>query len=220
MDAVFAALACDESYLERSAGAEEVKPPARPWVLCIDDDSAFSLGLQMRLQEQGVDVLRAFAGREGYRCAFHSPAQAIILDYELPEGNGDYVLRRLKESPATRHIPVIVLTGLRDRHVERQMYSLGAASFMNKPYRWSELWEVLQRHLNLDGVGAREAPPLSWARCGPSLGGKQQMLLSSCSQSTMSRNWTRSDLIASSTSSLLRSDNRISSRTPYGRGCK
>lgn len=129
----------------------------RPWVLCIDDDVTISFALQLRLQTHGVDVMRAFAGREGYRRAFQGRAQAIILDYKLPEGNGDYVLRRLKENPVTRGIPVIVLTGQRDRHLERQMYNLGAVSFMNKPYDWSELWEELQKFLVFDEKASRDS---------------------------------------------------------------
>jgi len=76
-----------------------------PWVLCIDDDSDFSFGLKQRLAEYGVDVLRAFDGMEGYRYAFSSQAQLILLDYEMPNGNGEYVLRRLKENPVTQDIP-------------------------------------------------------------------------------------------------------------------
>lgn len=157
MDAVFEVLEDDQTLFDR-ADSDVADQPSRPWVLCIDDDASFSFGLQLRLQEQGVDVLRAFAGREGYRSAFHSRAQAIVLDYELPEGNGDYVLRRLKENPVTRDIPVVVLTGRRDRHIERQMYNMGAACFMNKPYDWAELWRELSRHITLPPVERPGAP--------------------------------------------------------------
>jgi DNA-binding response OmpR family regulator len=158
MHAVFEALDRDARFL---GGADADAPaddePSRPWVLCIDDDATFTFSLQLRLQEKGVEVLRAFAGREGYRSAFHSTAQAIILDYELPEGNGEYVMRRLKENPVTKNIPVIVLTGRRDRHIERQMYNLGAASFLTKPYDWDELWDELSRHLRFS-VAESEDP--------------------------------------------------------------
>lgn len=117
------------------------------WVLCIDDDSEFSFGLQLRLQEYGYNVLRSFEGMEGYRDAFISGPRAIILDYEMPNGNGDYVLRRLKESPATRDIPVIVLTGHQGHAVERKMYNLGADEFLKKPCPWNTLWQTLQRYL-------------------------------------------------------------------------
>lgn len=156
MDDVFAALAGDDGEADSPGSEDADAQPQRPWVLCIDDDAAFSFALQLRLQEHGVDVLRAFAGREGYRTAFHSRAHAIFLDFELPEGNGDYVLRRLKENPVTRDIPVISLTGNRDRQVERTMYSLGAAAFFQKPYVWSELWAELQRHLPSECIPQRD----------------------------------------------------------------
>jgi DNA-binding response OmpR family regulator len=116
--------------------------------LCIDDDSELSFTLKLRLEQHGIQVLRAFAGMEGYRYACVTPAQAIILDYEMPDGNGDYVLRRLKESQLTRNIPVIVLTGHKDRSLERKMVNLGAAAYVTKPCEWARLWTVLSRHVD------------------------------------------------------------------------
>jgi DNA-binding response OmpR family regulator len=81
---------------------------------------------------------------EGYRFAFTHEAQAIILDQEMPDGNGEYILRRLKESPATEGIPVIVLTGTKDQALARRMYNLGAARFLTKPVDWEDLWAELQ----------------------------------------------------------------------------
>jgi DNA-binding response OmpR family regulator len=147
MEMVFAALGQDKNYLEVPDAQYPPQPEARPWVLCIDDDSDFSFGLKLRLEQQGVDVLRAFAGMEGYRYAFTSPAQAIILDYEMPDGNGDYVLGRLKENPVTKDIPVIVLTGHRDHALERKMYNLGAVAYLTKPVDWEVLWSELRQHL-------------------------------------------------------------------------
>ena len=62
----------------------------------------------------------------------------------MSEGNGDYVLRRLKENVHTRRIPVIVLTGQRGKALERRMANLGASCFFNKPVVWEELWEEIQ----------------------------------------------------------------------------
>ena len=116
----------------------------RPWVLCVDDDPDFAATLKLRLQQHGVDVLHAFAGMAGYRSAFTHEAQAIILDQEMPDGNGEYILRRLKESPVTEDIPVIVLTGRKDQALARRMYNLGAARYLTKPVDWDDLWAALQ----------------------------------------------------------------------------
>jgi CheY-like chemotaxis protein len=153
LDAVFAALGANNDAPEPSDDSA-TDPGKRPWVLCIDDDAEFSRILQLRLEEHGVGVTRAYAGREGVRTACTTQAQAIILDYQMPDGNGDYVLRRLKDNPLTRDIPVIVMTGLRDRHIERQVRDLGAAGFMTKPYDWPTLWSTLRQYMPEPMVGA------------------------------------------------------------------
>jgi DNA-binding response OmpR family regulator len=103
-----------------------------PWVLCIDDDADYCRILKTRLEAYGVDVVRA---------------EAILLDYELPDGQGDYILNRLQDNPVTRDIPVIVITGHRDRCLERKMLNMGAVCFLNKPFEFSELLDELRTHL-------------------------------------------------------------------------
>jgi len=156
IDRVFSLLGWNEPYLptvdasqtEQQGDVRPLQEITRPWVLIIDDDSDFSFSLKIRLEREGLDVLRACAGMEGYRYAFLSECQLIVLDYEMPDGCGDYVLRRLKENPVTRDIPVIVLTGKRNKTLERTMYNLGAAAYFTKPYTWDSFWPELRLHLD------------------------------------------------------------------------
>lgn len=144
LDRVFALLGVESQgtmEVESQAGDH---PQDTPWILAIEDDEDVALALQLRLQEIGAQMIRASAGREGYRRAFLDAPRAILLDYELPQGNGDYVLRRLKESPVTRSIPVVVLTGHKDSRVERQMRALGAAEYLTKPFDWKKLRSTLE----------------------------------------------------------------------------
>jgi DNA-binding response OmpR family regulator len=145
IDAVFAVLGVEtgECLFEDDL-SDENKRSDQPWVLCIDDDDDIALALRLRLKEFGAQVIRATEGMEGCRRAFTQVPRAIILDYELPHGNGDYVLRRLKESPTTRNIPVIVLTGHRETSIERKMWELGASEYLTKPLDWSRLRVALQ----------------------------------------------------------------------------
>jgi CheY-like chemotaxis protein len=122
----------------------------QPCVLSIDDDDDLALALQLRLQAYGARVIRATAGIEGCRRAITELPRAIILDYELPQCNGDYVLRRLKESPATRNIPVMVLTGHTETAIEQQMWELGAAEYLTKPLDWNRLRAALRIFLDAD----------------------------------------------------------------------
>jgi len=84
--------------------------------------------------------------------------RAIILDYEMPQCNGDYVLRRLKESPVTRDIPVIVLTGHKEISIERQMWELGASEYLTKPLDWNRLRAALEVFLDVDHACSSSAP--------------------------------------------------------------
>ena len=144
-DTILAALGGNQAGQDESRGDDRPEHAVhRPWVLCVDDDHDFATTLKLRLEQHGVDVLHAYAGMEGYRCAFTHEADAIILDQEMPDGNGEYILRRLKESPATEGIPVIVLTGTKDQALARRMYNLGATRFLTKPVDWEDLWDELQ----------------------------------------------------------------------------
>lgn len=155
VDAMFSALGWDATFSDLSKKDDQAEAEAEePWVLSIDDDSDLSFSMKVRLAEHGIDLLRAFGGMEGVRCAYTSMAQAIILDYEMPDVNGDYVLRRLKDNPVTGDIPVIVLTGHNNNALKRKMYNLGASAFLTKPVRWIDLWNELRKHVNLPVLSA------------------------------------------------------------------
>ena len=149
MDTVFAVLGVEDGeLLEDDTAQIDTYRTDEPWVLSIEDDDDVALAVRLRLEAVGIKVIRAEAGTEGYRQAFVNGPRAILLDYELPQGNGDYVLRRLKESPATSNIPVIVLTGRREAAIERQMRNLGASEFLTKPFDWNRLRAALNVHLD------------------------------------------------------------------------
>jgi two-component system, OmpR family, response regulator RpaA len=131
--------------------AEGQKPVSRPMprVLCIDDDPEYLNALQIRLESRGIAVLRAMTGLDGFCFAVGECADAILLDYQLPNGCGDYILEQLKVNPATSNIPVIVISGSKDRFLEYTLVNGGAVRFMRKPLNFEELINELRRHLPL-----------------------------------------------------------------------
>jgi CheY-like chemotaxis protein len=160
MDAVFAMLGTDAEATRTTADAVDTESAAAdedkvPWVLCIDDDPDVSDALKTRLEEHGVAVVRAFDGMAGYRLAFTHAASAILLDYILPNGQGDYVLDRLKTNPVTKDIPVFVVTGTKDKMLERRMLAMGAAGFFLKPVNFDSLRQQLANHIDILAAPAR-----------------------------------------------------------------
>jgi CheY-like chemotaxis protein len=154
IDAVFAALASagDEGSQKDGFGGPSALAVVRqdvPWILCIDDDTDFSDALRLRLENHGVAVARAFNGMDGYRLAFTSPASAILLDYHMPNGRGDYILGRLKDNPVTKNIPVLMITGTQDRVLQRRMMAMGAADFLVKPLDFEDLRGRLASYIDI-----------------------------------------------------------------------
>lgn len=156
-----------------STCSQENLADSPPWVLCIDDDADLSMSLKLRLEARGVAVVRAGAGMEGFRCAFRYPADAIILDYNLPDGRGDYVLQRFKDNPVTKDIPVIVMTGEKGCDIERRLRRLGAANYFTKPVVFEDLLAELRNYI--DVLSQDAALPFSSVICGefgPSVAGQ------------------------------------------------
>ena len=139
----------EEKKLTRSHRSPDKESQKTPCLLHIEDDADLSAALKTRLESHGVAVIRTFDGTDGYRTAMRYPVDVILLDFELPNGQGDYVLRRLKETAGTQDIPVVVLTGRSEKHIERQMLNMGAERVLNKPVHFKQLFDALSEHLDL-----------------------------------------------------------------------
>ena len=83
-----------------------------PSVLVIDDDRAATDLIQVILENEGYRVLKAFQGKDGVEVAAREHPDLIILDIIMPEMSGFSVAYQLKHIPATRSIPIIVLTSM------------------------------------------------------------------------------------------------------------
>ena len=79
--------------------------------------------------------------------ALREKSAAIVLDINMPGGTGIEVLKRLRISDKTRHIPVVV-SGRSEPNIETSVKDLGAHDFLNKPVDPDQLCEMLSRLLN------------------------------------------------------------------------
>jgi CheY-like chemotaxis protein len=118
-------------------------------VLCIDDDPEISKILKKRLSTYGVNVLRAFGGMQGFWTAVDSRPDVIISDMAMPDGDGSYILGRIKSHPLTEDVPVIILTGQTNPGVKRAMMSMGVSAYLTKPLIFSDLLQALREHIEL-----------------------------------------------------------------------
>ena len=114
---------------------QDQKPPT---VLVIDDDRAATDLIQVILENEGYTVLKAFQGKDGVELAARERPDLIILDLIMPEVSGFNVAYQLKQIPATRSIPIIVLTSMEvDEETQMQLGNyvsglMSKASFTKK----------------------------------------------------------------------------------------
>jgi len=149
VDDMLATRCASANQTHEQPATESQKPTSRPppRVLCIDDDPEYIRALQIRLESHGIAVLRAMTGLDGFCYAVGEPADVILLDYQLPNGSGSYILEQLKINPTTNSIPVIVISGSKDRALEYTLVNGGAVRFMHKPIDFEELMNELRKHL-------------------------------------------------------------------------
>lgn len=122
---------------------------AVPTILCIDDDPDVSGAIERRLGKFDVHLIRAFHGMHGYSEALRHKPDVIVMDLRMPNGDGATILECLRRNRQTAEIPVIVLTGIRDRRHRQRVMDLGADRFLRKPIHVDELTRELSRFVEL-----------------------------------------------------------------------
>jgi DNA-binding response OmpR family regulator len=149
LEAALAPTSVDVYFSDAAHASPSAAPSRQPTVLCIDDDPDISKALKIRLEVYGVNVLRAFNGMQGYWTAVGERPDVIVCDMCMSEGDGNYIVSRLKQHPLTENVPVIILTGQGNPALKRTMLSLGADAYLSKPPNFDDLLGALRMHLDL-----------------------------------------------------------------------
>jgi CheY-like chemotaxis protein len=119
-------------------------------VLLVEDEEQLRRVMKDLLQREGYQVAEARDGIQALDEVDRFAPDVIILDLNLPGLDGYGVLAQLRSRPATREIPVMVLTAKGDEDNEVRVFELGADDFVTKPFRaralTARLEAVLGRH--------------------------------------------------------------------------
>jgi two-component system phosphate regulon response regulator PhoB len=111
----------------------------KPRVLVVEDEAALVTLLRYNLEKEGFDVDEAMNGEEALlQIAEHRP-DAVLLDWMLPLVSGIEVCRRLRRAPATRSLPIIMLTARSEETDRIRGLDGGADDYVVKPFSPSEL---------------------------------------------------------------------------------
>src|SRR6266550_1470664 len=108
-------------------------------ILIVDDDLRDRQLVEVMLESQGYSLETARSGEEALATVLREPPDLILLDVLMNGMDGYQVASAIKSNPATRNIPLIMLTALDDREARMAGLSSGAEDFLTKPLDCAEL---------------------------------------------------------------------------------
>jgi len=123
--------------------------PVKSRILVVDDEDRLRRVLEARLIAMGHEVILAVDGVDGLAKATRDMPDLVLLDVMMPKLDGFEVARRLKESPQTGHIPIVMVTALGDVQDRVRALDAGADDFLSKPVDPSELKARVQSLLKV-----------------------------------------------------------------------
>lgn len=140
-----------------AAGAANNAERVARTILIVDDVSTNLELIASQLESRGYIVLVALGGQEGIeRAAFANP-DLILLDVIMPGMDGFETCRLLKQSEATRGIPVIFMTALNETADKMEAFRVGAVDYVTKPLNIEEVVARVEVHLALYTLRLQQA---------------------------------------------------------------
>jgi putative two-component system response regulator len=113
--------------------------PAGRRILVVDDNVNIATLLRQELMAEGYEVATACDGLEALALVAALPPDLILLDIDLPGLSGSEICRRLKSDPATRLIPIVMITGQSALQNRLDAWEYGADDFLPKPFHLVEV---------------------------------------------------------------------------------
>jgi DNA-binding response OmpR family regulator len=117
-------------------------------ILAVDDDPDILDILAEVLEGEGYFVERATSVKEGEEYLDSKHPHLILLDLHLPDKNGSYLARRIKQAAHTQHIPIILFSS--HNELEQAAEAVQADSYLAKPFDLTELVAKVDKFLLLE----------------------------------------------------------------------
>ena len=112
-------------------------PPPR--VLVVEDEADIAALVAYQLTRDGLRVETVSRGTSALSSIDREMPDIVVLDRLLPGESGDEVLRTIRRRPATRHLPVLMLTARREQEDRIEGLEMGADDYLTKPFSPREL---------------------------------------------------------------------------------
>jgi CheY-like chemotaxis protein len=113
-------------------------------ILVVEDNELSRDALARRLARRGYRIVMAVDGADAIEIARDQRPDVILMDLGLPHVDGWEATRRLKADPATRHIPIIVLSAHAMTNDRDKALQAGGDDFDTKPIRFEPLLDKIE----------------------------------------------------------------------------
>ena len=114
-------------------------------VLTIDDSGSIRQMVNMTLTGAGFNVIEAANGAEGLSQATTKTVHAILTDINMPVMNGIEFLKKFRQSPSGKGVPVVLLTTESSEELKRQAREAGATGWIVKPFKQDQLISIVKK---------------------------------------------------------------------------
>ena len=119
-------------------------------VLLVDDSATVLMMERMILAAERFEIVTASNGQEAHEVAKRELPDLILMDIVMPRMSGLEACKAIRKDPATRHIPIILVTTRGEANSMEQGYENGCNDYVTKPVNSTEL---LSKIRNILGVG-------------------------------------------------------------------
>ncbi len=114
-------------------------------IMTVDDSASVRLMVKFTLAGLGFDIVEAVDGVDALRKIEKKPVHMLITDINMPELDGISLVRKVREIPACKFIPIIILTTESQEEKKREGKKAGATGWIIKPFKPDQLVAVIRK---------------------------------------------------------------------------
>ncbi|UCF81214.1 MAG: response regulator [Acidobacteriota bacterium] len=129
---------------------EKAAPPQKKKAILLVDDSKLILQMEEAiLGREQFDLFRATSGQQALDLVKRHKPLLVLLDFFLPDVNGDEVTKRIREDPETTHVSIIIVTMKGSDEQKEKCFKAGCNDFITKPINSGLLKLKVDRLVNI-----------------------------------------------------------------------
>ncbi|HAM53439.1 MAG TPA: two-component system response regulator [Nitrospiraceae bacterium] len=116
-------------------------------IMAVDDSASVRMMVNFTLSRLGFEIVEAVNGKDALKKLDKKPVHMLIADVNMPELDGISLVRKVREHPSYRFIPIIILTTESQKAKKQEGKAAGATGWIVKPFKPDQLIAVVKKVL-------------------------------------------------------------------------